>query len=242
MSDEQKIVEALQNQGLTLEGHIVSSTSHIPTYFVTILVNRDSDGRQIPNNRILHSIKENLTNERISVEFLLRYADSEQIESGLRATLLHSHIDHIRNVFVSFESRNADVWIEPKHVLEESDINSLRSRAQTFLELFELKLTNLSVTSDEVLPTKYAILTTIRILAPASLSALSVELGRRGFKIPSPDWLVRRLDVLRKSGNIVRLAGGQFALTRLSLHTLGTAKNRRSPDVGRLLALARRDG
>ncbi len=240
VSKESLIKHALEQHALVSIGPIVSSTSEQPVFFATIQVIRDSSGKQIPANRLLHSIRNDLLPHDVKLEFLLRYENSEEIETGLRATLLHSHIDHIRNIFASFDSSNAYLWIEPKHALEQSTVNELTKRAQAFLKLFDLSLSTVSITSEEVLPGKLALLTAIRFLAPATLTSTSIELARRGFKIPSADWLVRRLDGLRKAGNVVRLSSGEYALTQLSLHALGTSKNRSSPDVSRLLALARR--
>lgn len=240
MDYELIIVEALRANDIALLSKIVSSASADPLYFAAVVVDRDSAGKQVPSNRTLRQIQENLLSQGVRVEFLLRYEKSEEIEGGLRATLLHSHIEHIRNVFVSFESGEAHIWIEPKHALESATINQMVERAEKFLSLFEVVLAGTSITSDEVLPTKLGILTAIRLLAPASLTSLAIELTRRGFKVPSPDWLHRRLDVLRKEGSLVRLAGGELVLTRHSLHVLGTTKNRGSPDISRLLALARR--
>lgn len=240
MTSEAVILKVLSEADVTPVGSILSGKEGHSVYFVTVAVSRDSSGKQIPTNAALHSAAKALGEAGVKVEFLLRYEEAEAIESGLRATILHSHIDHIRNIFVSFQFSKAKVWLEPKHPLEPALIIELEGRAQTFLALFDIELSELFLTTEQILPSKIAILTTIRQFAPASLTAIAVELHKRNLTVPSPDWLVRRLDSLRKSAHVVRLASGEFVLTTYSLHRLGTAKNRRSPDISRLLALAKR--
>jgi hypothetical protein len=239
MASDELILTKLKAAELAPLGTIISGKEDLPVYFVTLSVSRDSNGRQAPSNALLHSIARELRADGLAVEFLLRYENSEEIESGLRATVLHSHIDHIRNIFLTFESSNARVWLEPKHPLDMEVLRDIEDRTEKFLSLFDIELREILLTTEEILPTKLAMLTAIRQLAPASLTAIAFELHRRELTVPSPDWLVRKLDALRKSGHVVRLSGGEFALTRYSLHALGTAKNRLSPDISRLLALSK---
>lgn len=240
MATEEFIIEALLNENLDPLGKVVVSHEEPQTVFVTIAVARDSSGKQQPSNASLHLAAKRLRLRDINVQFLLRYEQSEEIESGLRATILHSHIEHIRNVFVSLASTKARLWIEPKHALNAVTIREIEERSQTFLNLFDIQLTEILLTSEELLPSKLALLTSIRQLAPANATEIAEELERRGLTIPSSDWLRRKLDILRKERDIVRLESGMYALTLHSLHTLGTAKNARSPDITRLLALAKR--
>lgn len=238
--DESLIREEISAAGVTSVGRISSSDTERPVYFATVVVERDSDGKQKPSNRTLKAVRDALLAKGVLLEFLLRYENSEEVEAGLRATLLHSHIDQIRNAFFSFDAGRAHLWIEPKQALEQTAINAMIERAEAYLQLFDIRLGSTSITSDEVLPTKLSMLIAIRQLAPVTLTALAMELKSRGYEVPSSDWLLRKLDLIRKEGGLVRLASGEFALTRQSLHALGTAKNRQSPDISRLLALARR--
>ena len=107
------------------------------------------------------------------------------------------------------------------------------------MNLVGLKLGVVSLTTDEVLPSKLAILTIIRAEAPVAPQRILELLSAKGLSVPSMDWLSRQLDAYRKSGDVVRLATGSMALTKKALHVLGTKKNRASPDISRLLAMAR---
>ena len=46
-------------------------------------------------------------------------------------------------------------------------------------------------------------------------------------------------DAMRKNNLVLRRHDGTYVLSRKALELLGTRKHRRSPDVGRFLALAR---
>ena len=239
MTALQAILDALSSDGLEPLGEIIPGEGDTPTFYISVLVSRDAAGKQVPSNRRLHEIKKELSDKGVSVHFLLRYSDSEQVEAGLRATLLHSHIEHIRNIFASFDSAKANVWIEPKRALNPQTISEIHSRSQEYLKLVGLKLGVVSLTTDEVLPSKLAILTIIRAEAPVAPQRILELLSAKGLSVPSMDWLSRQLDAYRKSGDVVRLATGSMALTKKALHVLGTKKNRASPDISRLLAMAR---
>lgn len=212
------------------------------TVIVTVLISRDTSGRRSPSHAALQEADRRLQRMGLRAEFILRYEEAEQIESALRATILHAHADHLRNIFLSLDSSVADVWIEPKGPLTHEDLKEIERRARTFLELFDLRLSRMLLTSEEVLPSKYVLLTTVRKFAPVSVDELARKLEGAGISPPSIDWLTGRLDGLRKAGDVVRLGTGRYALTKSSLHRLGTTKDRGSPDISRLLALARRDG
>ena len=239
MTIHQTILDALSKDGLAPLGEIIPGEGDAPTFYISILVSRDPSGKQVPSNRRLHAIRQKLSDEGVSVHFLLRYDDSELVEAGLRATLLHSHIEQIRNIFASFDSSKANVWIEPKRALDQQTINELHTRSEEYLKLVGLKLGVVSLTINEVLPSKLATLTIIRTEAPVAPQRILELLSARGLSVPSLDWLSRQLDAYRKSGDIVRLSTGSIVLTKKALHVLGTTKNRNSPDISRLLALAK---
>jgi len=241
MQAEELVSHIVERAGLVPVGPVVSGRdSQSPIYYVTLRVARDASGKQVPSNRSLHAVANELKAQGITVEFILTYEESQDVERGLRATILHSHIDQIRNLFVSIQATRADVWIEPKGGIEADVLMAIHDRAEAFLRLVEIELSSVKLTTEEILPSKLALLTTIRHHAPASLTVIAADLGRRKLTVPSPDWLHRRLDALRRAGQVVRLGTGEYTLTEDSLKALGTAKNRTSPDIRRLLALSRR--
>lgn len=242
MPDIERICEALEAHGVESVGEIVADVEGLRRYFVSVSVNRDRDNRQVPSNRKLAEIKEVLLQAGISVTFLLRDAVAQDLETGLRATLLHSHIDHIRNVFLSIDKRSVHVWVEPKRELSESHYSDMAKRSAEFLALSDLELGALSSMSDASLPSQLACMDAIRLLAPATLPVIRDFLTMSGFTVPSEHWLTRRLDTIRRANKVVRLGSGSYALSAHGLQVLGTAKRRSSPDITRMLALAKRRG
>jgi hypothetical protein len=141
---------------------------------------------------------------------------------------------------MSVEGKSAVVWLEPKKVLDEATRRSIDAKINIYIAGFDLRLGSISITTGENLPSVLASLGIIRQIAPAEATTLKEAFQRAGFSVPSVDWLNRRLDVMRKSGKIVRLEDGRYTLSLRSLRELGTAKNgRTSPDVSRMLALVR---
>lgn len=240
MRDIGKVVEVLAREGVAVAGQIVAGDVEEAPILISVVVSRDQLNRQSPSNRKLEAIRDELAEQGVRVEFLLRYGDFDDIEIALRSTLLHSHIDSIRNVFMSIDPPEASVWVEPKSNLDLEIISEIESRARKFLSLFDLRLASLALTVEAPLPPLLVILNSVRSFSPASPEDLKKDLEEKGFTIPSPDWLARKLDVMRKEGRIVRLPSGGVVLSTKSLQQLGTSKDSGSPDVRRVLALARR--
>lgn len=239
MLSENELTTFLSEAGIPLAGMVISGFE-TDVSFVFVRVTRDRDNRQQPTNLLLHDAKRRLSERGSNVEFLLVDNDSQEIESGLRATLRHSFDKEIRNVFLSWEGKKGKIWIEPKYAYEEHVERSIREKIHVYLSQVEIELDSIVRTTGENLPTMLACLSRIRHLAPVTEQLLETDLVSRGFSIPSRDWLRRRLDSMRRNGRIIRLANGSYALTLSSLRALGTIKGRTSPDIKRMLALARR--
>ncbi len=239
MLSEDDLRNFLNEMRIPLAGKVISSFE-TDVSFVFVCVTRDNENRQQPSNLVLYEAKAKLAELGSMVEFLIVDADSQEIEAGLRATLRHTFDKEIRNSFLSWERKKAKVWIEPKSVFDEKVFRAIRDKALVYLEQFEIELDSIVRTTSENLPTVFACLYRIRQLAPVTEQALETDLISRRFSIPSRDWLRRRLDSMRRSGRIVRLLDGSYALTLASLRALGTIKGRGSPDITRMLALARR--
>ncbi|XHS78107.1 hypothetical protein ACFJGW_20655 [Burkholderiaceae bacterium UC74_6] len=238
-SQQLDLVQYLAEKGIRVVGSIVRDSNGSEAFFVRVAVQRDADNRQQPSNRTLASIQSELLSLGKPVEFLLTDGLGQDIEGGLRATLIYAFGSDVRNVFFSLSGRGGRVWVEPKRTLEERAARAIEARAKEFLGGLAIELETFATTGDDSIPGNLACLRALRQIAPATVEQLKVELSRRQFLVPSEDWLNRRLDVLRKAGKVVRHAGGTFACTLTTIHALGTVKGRRSPDLDRLLALAR---
>lgn len=238
-SESVDLVNALAARGITVVGAIVKDSSEGGALFVRIAIERDEENLQQPTNRQLASLKDELLASGQRVEFLLTDEHGLDIEGGLRATLMHAFGAEIRNVFLSLNGHVGHVWLEPKRTLDEVAIHAIEARVKTFLEGLGISLGTIATVGDERVPGNLACLRVLRKIAPATLAEIKSELERRQFTVPSDDWLRRRVDILRKSGKVVWLAGGRFSCTLETLRNLGTVKGRGSPDIERLLALSR---
>lgn len=240
MIDKEAILAILEQEGVPVLGAVIRDGVGSDHYFIYVPVQRNSDGHQDPSNRSLHVAREFLQQRGVVVEFILTDAHAQDIEAGVRATLLHGFGDEIRNVFLSTEKGGAVVWIEQKKVFDESVRVALEKKAAIFLKEVGFELGALLITNEANTPNKIAFLKTIRLIAPAEPDVLKSELLSRGFSVPSDDWLKRKLDTLRKKDAIVRLSSGHYVLSSKTFDALGTIRAGRSPDVSRLLALARK--
>lgn len=243
MSKANLIHEFLAQLGINALGSPVSDDDSSKKYLVHVEITRDSDNRQVPSNKILIAAK-NLLNQQhsIDIDFLLNNTQHKDIEAGLRANLLHSYGRDIRNAFLSIDESNAaHVWLDAKQVLDTEIISSIRKKCADYFLSFDIGLSSLDTLDSAIsVPSASVCLKVIRELAPVDLATLKIELEQRDFVIPSIDWLSRRLDTLRKSSKVIWLPGGRYALPMTTLRSLGTLKNRDSPDIKRFLKLARR--
>lgn len=238
-----EIATKLSSEQLNIAGIVEKSADESTGYFVYVSVARDHEGVQSPSNFKLKKLKEGFSEQGIDLDFILSDELANDIEAGLRATLLINHADSIRNVFLSLNSREARVWIDPKPNAQEH-LNEIDSTARLYLLGFKLSLLSISFTINENLPTAFVILKILRICAPASLNELSDKIQSKKLTIPSDDWLKRKLDGLRKKELVVWLKGEpehphSYALSLKALKALGTEKKRSSADITRLLAIAK---
>lgn len=208
-------------------------------YYVFLEVEFDERGHQIPTRRSIDSATSALKDLSINVDFFLVDTRSRDIESGARASLLHNFPDTVRNVFLSIGKEGVLVWIDAKRPLDDALRTTITQRVAVFLREFGLTVESLSTLGEGNIPGKLALLSAIRILAPTTPDFLLEDLQTRGFAVPSLGWLRRRLDTFRRSGEIIRLQDGAYALNVATISALGTSQRGRSPDVSRLLALAR---
>ena len=158
----------------------------------------------------------------------------------LRTSLLGSFPNDVRNSFFSHGEGNPLSWIEFKRQPDADTLSRLEHHLQKFAEVFSLPSLRMASLGEADLPTKIEILSALRYLAPVNLQTLVTHLREQKLTVPSSDWANRRLDALRKGRMVLRRPDGTYVLTMGALEKLGTRKDRRSPDVSRVLALAQR--
>ena len=240
MADVTHIIDFLANKGLPIDGEIVSNPSTPNGYFVPLRLKRLPGGEKSPSGRALAVARSSLLALGYTVDFILIDEETRHIEESLRASLLSSFPNDIRNAFFSPSGAQPQAWIEFKGPPDEPTIRRLDEHLRKFAEIFSLPSLSMTRLGETEAATKIEILSAIRQIAPADVPSLMNELISRGLGVPSIDWVNRRLDALRKSGHVLRRRDGAYVLTARALTQLGTHKDRRSPDVRRVLAIARR--
>ena len=241
MADDEAIGQIIASHGVTAVGKIVRDAEDRKRIYVSILLETDSRGTRNPSYKVLAGLKAELAAANISIQYFFNDPANADLEVGLRATLMHAFPERIRNVFCSTLKNTARAWIEPKIVLSEAFELEIREHAIKYFDLASFKLESVSLLSDDHLPGKIAILNRVRQLAPVNIERLQQALTERRFTIPSPDWLSRRLDAFRKSGDVVQCSDRTYCLSSAAIGALGSAKGRDSPDIVRMLALTRKN-
>lgn len=230
----------LREKGVALAGPIVSTHEDNPTHLVFVKARISNSGRREPTSFALNSITKAAVEIGFRVSFVLIDGEREDLDSSIKTMLVGKFPELVRNSFSTFNGKLADVWIEPKQVLEITQRTEIESAVSNFLGFLDVTAKSVNFTQAENIPTPTALLRSIRTLAPCSVEEITTALSKKEFTVPNRVWLNHAMDKLRKSGFVLRKKNGQFILTLKGLTALGTSKNRQSPDVTRALAMARK--
>lgn len=240
MSNDRDLIHAIVNShGIPLSGAIIKDSRPGRYFFAIIPIKIGRNGRQEPSKKRIDEASLALNEQGIHIDFILSEPETADIEEKLRSTLASIYSDSIISITLALRGKKAVLWVENSD--EEIDA-AMRNSISTFFALFQINDFSIHITSNKTLPSILACLRIIRKTAPATVDQICDSLKVASFDIPSDDWLSRRLDVMRKNGKVVRLRNGNYVLTADALQKLGTVKGRSSPDVGRMLALARQSG
>jgi hypothetical protein len=221
-------------------GEVVSNPSTPRGYFVPIRLTRHADGGKSPSGRTLALARSSLAEFGYVIDFILIDEETQQVEESLRASLLSSFPDDVRNSFFSPGGKQPQAWIEFKRRPDAETTHRLAEHLRKFADLFSLRTLAMTPLGEADTATRIQLLSAVRQLAPVDIPTLAKALAAQGLDVPSLDWANRRLDALRKIKLVLRRRDGTYVLTKEALAQLGTTKGPRSPDVRRLLALARR--
>jgi hypothetical protein len=232
----------LKNEELKTSGNIVHQDFNSNRYLAFVLVNRDHRNLQVPSNGKLAAVKSVAAESGYDVEFILIDEDLTDVEAGARATMLHAFSELIRNVFLTVNKGNSDVWIDQKRELNSVEMEAIQKKLTVYLSGVGLKLSSISMVRNENVPSNTVCLKAIRLSSPVDASVLTGVLTKKGFDVPSLTWMNHKLDHLRKNELVIRLKNGKYVLSLNTLKVLGTSKLRSSPDITRMLDIARRGG
>ncbi|MEQ1520816.1 MAG: hypothetical protein ABL936_06050 [Aestuariivirga sp.] len=240
MTEKSQLVGLLAAQEVVATG-LTADPEDPLSFTVFVEVIRDKNNQQAPSNKKLKIIANEFEAIGGKVSFVLLDGHNRDMEAGLRASILQDFIDVVRNAFVSIEGLKPVVWLEVKGNLTAEVSKALQSKVQVYMKLFGFDDFQIAIVRDGNAPSKLAILKQVRLYSPVDLDSLKQKLLNRKFDVPSDSWLAHKLDALRKDKMVVRLKDGKYALTLLALKASGSSKNRKSPDVERLLELSRRE-
>jgi hypothetical protein len=239
MPNEAELQQFLREHEIPFSGCVAGDGLDQRRFYVFVEVNRDRNNLQTPTNSKLNQIRDTLKLKGLEVDFILIDEQLHNIEVGIRATLIHSFGSLIRNVFISSDGKTADIWLVQKRQISDNELSAIQKRLDVFLQNFDLSRGSIYRTNNENTPSKTACIKVLRRISPADLNSFIDALRENGFTVPSESWMSHMADSLRKSGLIIRLNSGKYALSLGGLTVLGSAKNAKSPDISRLLALAR---
>lgn len=239
MEVHKTVLDALGRHKMELASELVSNPDVQCGVYIPLNIIRIS-GKAKPTQKEIIDLKNDLVAAGVAPEFILIDRKLQSLESDIRTSLLTSLPDFVRNAFLTLEKGAAEVWIEEKHPLAVEQKKSLENIVGKCLDIQNIETKKVYYIGEQSLATNTEILGLIRKNAPIDIDGLNVALTELNFPVPSLDWINRKLDALRKADAIISLPDRSYALTASSLHKLGTRKDRHSPDITRLLALARR--
>lgn len=236
------IRKAAAEHGVNVVSDPIADLADPGSFFVNVAVSKNQKGQQVPRHKALADLRQLLLAHGIKPKYILINPEIDQSEESLRASLISSYPDLIRNVFLGTQDGSLLAWLETKSVISDNELATIKDHVAECGKALNARSTSVLLISDEPIPTNTEILTLIRKYGPVSCEVLERRLREKGFSVPSLDWINRKFDALRKSDLVVRIADRTYVVTSEGLHRLGTAKGRHSADIARLLALARAGG
>lgn len=241
MYNQSDILELLKENSIEVVGDIfVEPGTKTNNVFVKVV--EIGPGKRKPNSYDLKVVAAKAIEKGFELNFIL--VGDEQLpvhEPTLIAAFTNKLYDRIRNVFVTNNGRKHVVWIEPKTSLTEDEHALAISITEKYFGLVAEKLETIIFSNSSSFPTDYACLSLLRIKAPVTVEELLQHLRDKNFNVPNVKWLSYKLDKFRKNGRVLRQRENEkYVLTLSGLMALGSAKNRRSPDIVRALDIARR--
>jgi hypothetical protein len=231
--------EVLARHHITAAGPLIMNPTVDGGVYIPLSIRRDSEGRQIPASRVLADIQRDLQELGVVAEYHLVDETARVIDEGLRESLVERFPNLIDKAVVSSEGGSVQVWIDTSHEVDSAQAATIKEHVQRYVELFNVRSFKVGVASEAKLPSNLELISLIRRLSPVDCYTLQSELLARKFDVPSLTWLNHKLDTMRKAGLVVRMENRHYAVTPEALQRLGTSKGRNSPDVARLLFLAR---
>jgi hypothetical protein len=165
-----------------------------------------------------------------------RNVDIINLTDAVRKAVGHG----VRDAYVFIEQSRLNILLDLTSDHTITYIEDIRKKVRVVMDIFSIAELDLSLLPAK-LPHDLAIMGVVRQISPTKADAIGRKLAAKGFIVPSDEWINKKADALRKRRFLVRLRDGRYAVSLFGLKALGTQKGRDSPDISRLLALARSD-
>lgn len=197
-----------------------------------LIVDRETDRRKI---KMLLS---DLRDRQIRVHLSFASVRDNPFEVAIRESVASRFGEAIYDISISTSPSGSAVSIthyESDRVSSEDIRNHVREMAA----LFGIDSIRLSISERALKPSVTEFLQLARVSAPATCEGLQDLIQQRGYPRPDLEWINHQFDLYRKKGFLVRRDDRSYVLTLAGLLALGSGKGRYSPDVRRVLDLAR---
>lgn len=239
MLSDHRLTTIVEQHGVTLAGAVTPFEHDAGKFYVPIDLAGIPSSEFAEQERVEKNLVGALIDAGYDAELYFINTPVQRVENNLRSILVSSFSAEIREVTILRNGLSLIVELSVNETSYSPAAKRISDFIQKFLRLIGIKNFSIESSRNQELLTKIEILSTVRLLAPITTIELSSHLAGKGYKDSTPAIIARRLDSLRKEGLLIRTKRGRYALTFNALHRLGTVKTGRSPDVSRLLALAR---
>src|SRR3569833_3201065 len=108
------IKKILEDRLIPVSGSVARDGISQNRFYVFVPVSRNSENLQQPSNKLLHTIREELLQNGVEIEYILTDETNQDVEVSVRASILHSFGNIVRNSFLTNDERKATVWLDLK--------------------------------------------------------------------------------------------------------------------------------
>lgn len=234
------IKNAATDFNVEIYGSILENPIEENGYFIPIKMRIHGDGSKSPTHLVLTRYRKKLTDNGINAAFTVLNDQMNNIEDGLRSSLISTFPNEIRNSFMSIHKGLSQAWVDFKVVPDDKLLFRLSAHLDRFATAYAIPPVQIVRLSASTAPTRTQMLQMGRQISPFTSRRMFDALSSQVLAVPSIDWVNRQLTALQCAGLLVQVHDEAYALTSAALKKLGTRKERRSPDIKRMLALARR--
>lgn len=229
MAFDEVIVAAASKQGIILAAR-PSLVADGRTYLV--IVDRETDRRR------LNAFLKVLRHQGVPIQIGFATVRDNAFEIAVRESVVMRFGEVIYDVSTSRSPSGTSVSIT-YYENEKIASNEIRDHVQELSVLFGVEQLRLSIGEKSLKPGATEFLQLARVFAPVTCERMQEIIQDRGYPTPELEWINHQFDLFRKRGFLIRREDRSYVLTLPGLLALGSGKSKFSPDVRRVLDLAR---